>query len=150
MQNPREHRATIGAQAHQFHAIDMPGLEHFAAQFGQPIDSDALFVEAVLLEQIAQRPRTAAGAKGFAPVARMKVVGDVLDLGAGGELGGFQRGFGDAAVGKKPLRKIHAAHVQAFGLQGFQIFADNQFGRAATDIDYQPRVAGVGQAVRNA
>ncbi len=74
----------------------------------------------------------------------------MLQLGARGELRLFERALGELAVPEKLPRVRHAAHVEAVQPLRLEAFADDEFRRAAADVDHQPALAAHRQAVRDA
>ena len=66
------------------------------------------------------------------------------------EFGLLHRTLADLAIGKILEAVAHAAHVKAVQAQRLQRAADDEFGRAAADVDDQALVLGHGQTVRDA
>src|SRR5690554_7717056 len=58
--------------------------------------------------------------------------------------------LGDLAVGKESAGEGYAADRQAFTQQGFETFADDELGAAATDVDDQALASIIGQSVGHA
>ncbi len=133
-------RAAVARQAGQFERVDMAGLDDPGAQLGEAVGGDAARRPAVLFEDFAQCARGAGRADGLLPVGSGKFFGNDLGLDPRGDFGGFQRGLVDRAAGKKALREIDAAHVQAFALVRLQAMPDDELGGAAADVDHQPAV----------
>ncbi len=63
----------------------------------------------------------------------------LLELGAGRHLGGAECRAVEFTVGKVLLRQAHAADRERLGAGRVQAAAEDHFGRAAADVDDQPR-----------
>ena len=78
-----------------------------------------------------------------------ELAGDGLDFRPGVGLGRGEGVGAQAAVAEEALRQTDATELQRFQALGHQAAADDEFGRAAADVDHQPRRGGGGQHMRN-
>ncbi len=83
-------------------------------------------------------------------MCRAEIAGDGFYLDAGRRFGSGERGGADEAVGKESLRRADAAQGQRFESIRLEPAPDDEFGRTASDVDYQPRRVRRGQLVRDA
>ena len=93
----------------------------------------------LLLQDLGERERGARGARTPRATASVEVPGDGLDLGARVRLGRAKRGRGERAVGEEALRHADAADLERLQPLGLHAAADDELGRAAADVDHEPR-----------
>src|SRR3989338_5625450 len=78
------------------------------------------------------------------------VGGNDLQFNACGKFRLLEVLFSDFSAGKKTQAVADAAHVQALQLERLESVADDEFGGAAADVDHQPVVLRLRQAMRHA
>ncbi len=144
----------VGLQADQPHAIGVLGLDQRALEPLQPFARDAMLlrivVHAVQLDQLGQRARRTRRAHRLLPSRAAVLAHQHLDLAARGELRLLHRIFVDIATGEELPAVRNAADIQRLHQLGGVAVADDEFGRAAADIDDQPIAGAGGRIVRRA
>ena len=83
-------------------------------------------------------------------MSRRELARDRFDLDARHGFRGLHRRGADRAVGEESLRHADAADRQRFEPLGLETAADDELGRAAADVDDEPRLERARQLVRDA
>ena len=91
----------------------------------------------VLAQDVLDRARGARRPHRLVPAGRAVVVHHAGQLLARGELGRLHAPLVDLAVGKILQAVADAAHVERLGELRLHAGADDEFGRAAADVDHQ-------------
>src|SRR5690606_12936579 len=130
--------------------IHMAGLEDLALEPLQPLAGDFALTQPGAAETL---PHSTDGPRGSYCLLPAETVDSLLDrhqlktrCGVGLPAGTL----GDLAVGKESAGEGYAAHRQTFTQDGFETFADDELGAAATDVDDQALASIIGQSVGHA
>ena len=128
----------------------MAGANHSLAQSRESAGGDAAGRHAVLLENFRQRKCGARRGISLLPLRAIEFACDRFDLGTRARFRRGERLGEEAPVPEKALRVAHAADLQRFEPLRFQAATDDEFGRAAADVDAKARRLGRRQHVCNA
>ena len=128
-----------------------PAPDHPLAQPRESLRRDAAGRQAVLLEDVGERERGARRRVGLAPVLAPELARDRLDLGARVGLGGARTLRRESCRrGRSAAVKLTQPNLSDSRRSGIEAAADDELGRAAADVDDEPRLARRRQHVRDA
>ena len=144
----RKHRQAVALDAGEIERFGRAGLDQHGAQLVQPDAGDTAFairIQVVQLQHIGDGACRAGRPHRLLPAHALVIVGDQLDFLGCRNLCLAQAPLVDLAIREEAQRVADAAHVQRFHQLRLVPLADDEFGRAATDIDDQPLVRRHGQ-----
>ena len=139
-----EHGRALGLDADESEARDAAGADHPLAQPRETVGRDAAGGQPVLLEDGGERERRARRGERFAPVFGAELARDRLDERARIGLRGAKRVGAQLAGREEALRHADAAQLQRLEALGRHAAADDELGRAAADVDHEPRLVDAG------
>ena len=145
-----EHRRALGLERREAQPLDVARADHPLAQPRQAFARDAGRRHAVLLEDFGERERGARRRVRGAPVLGAELARDRFDLGARRGVGRGEGRRRQRAVGEEAPRHADAADLQRFEPLRHETAADDELGRAAADVDDEPRLVGCRKHVRDA
>ena len=146
----RQHRHAFRLQPFEVQPRKPAGADHPLAQAGEPLGRDPALGQSVFLEDRRQRERGARRRVGLAPMLGAELAGDRLDFRTRVRFCRCKRVGAQRAVRKEPLRHADAAELQRLQALGRHPAADDELGRAAADVDDEPRLGRRRQFVRDA
>jgi hypothetical protein len=142
--------ASFVAEAGQLDRVDVAGLDQGVADFVEHRARDVAVLLAELVGDVADRLDRARRAPAFLPAARLVVGRELLQFQRDAGAGVVVALAGDLSAREILQRRGDAAHLQALAFERGITFADDEFGRAAADVDDEAALAAFRNAVRHA